>query len=118
MSAVLVFAFLGIMYSLFSLVRGAVSKDPGVEGKPITSEVFPTIEVLEQKAVVEAEPGKKEVRRKYTVKEHPVSVTVPQSGNLSPETAPAVKEGKKSLLKGKSDIRKAIIYSEILNRKY
>lgn len=118
MSAVLVFAFLGIMYSLFSLVRGAVSKDPGVEGKPITGEVFPTIEVLEQKTVVEAEPEKKEVRRKFAVKEQPISVTVSQLDNLLPETAPAVKEGKKNFLKGKSDIRKAVIYSEILNRKY
>lgn len=117
METIVTIAFIGIIYSVVYIFKSVTSKDAGVEGKPITGEVFPTIEVVEDEPVVvpqkiEREAGWQPSREQR----HAVAV------DLKPVAQNSIVEAKKKenklTLKGKSDAKKALIYSEIFKRKY
>ena len=117
METIVTIAFIGIIYSVVYIFKSVTSKDAGVEGKPITGEVFPTIEVIEDEPVVmpreiERETGWQPSRERVhavTAIPHPVAQN---------SIVEAKKKENKLTLKGKSDARKAFIYSEIFKRKY
>lgn len=117
METVVTIAFIGIIYSVLYIFKSVTSKDAGVEGKPITGEVFPTIEVIEDESVImprkiERETGWQPAREQ----QHAVSATTQPVAQSGVEDAKA-KENKYTL-KGKSEAKRAFIYSEIFKRKY
>ena len=125
MEIILTLVFLAIFYSVLLVVRSATSKNPGVEGKPIMGEAFPKIEVLEPGSVPPQRPLPTEkIHRRKSPEPH-VKVEgerVSSYERQMPVHTPVIQEpehtGRKWQLKGKSEVKRAFVLSEILNRKY
>ena len=106
------------VYSGYHVVRSLASGDADVEARPISGEVFPTIDVFNEMSVPDEEPVQEPV-----VKKRPVSM-LRQEGKRTTAVARPVeeqerpKERKLARFSSKSEARKAVIYSEIFNRKY
>ena len=106
------------VYSGYHVVRSLASGDADVDAKPIHGEVFPTIDVFNELQVPVEEPVQEPV-----VKKSPVSM-LRQEGKRTTAVARPVeeqerpKERKLARFSSKSEARKAVIYSEIFNRKY
>ena len=107
------------VYSVYHVVRSLASGDADVDAKPIPGEVFPTIDVFNEQQVPEEEPVQEPV-----VKKRPVSMLRPEGKRTTAVVQPPVeeqerpKERKLARFSSKSEARKAVIYSEIFNRKY
>ena len=103
------------VYSVYHVVRSLASGDADIDAKPIPGEVFPTIDVFNEQQVPEEEP---------VVKKRPVSMLRPEGKRTTAVVQPPVeeqerpKERKLARFSSKSEARKAVIYSEIFNRKY
>lgn len=107
------------VYSVYSVVKSFTSDDAGVDVKPITGEVFPTIDVfntvVEEPVVRENNRAKhKPVARKRIDTDRPRTV-VQQKEQPQEEKAAGERLARFS---NKSDAKRAFIYSEIFNRKY
>lgn len=110
--------------SIISYVRNDAKMKQGKketrETQPHTlDENFPKVEYVETQAApsLDVVDSRKPLEKKRIddKKISPKSISAPI--HLSEET-PLVKRGVKVPFKGKSDVKKAFIYSEILNRKY
>ena len=107
------------VYSVYSVVKSFTSDDAGVDVKPITGEVFPTIDVfntvVEEPVVRESNQSKhKPVARKRIDTDRPRTV-VQQKEQPQEEKAAGERLARFS---NRSDAKRAFIYSEIFNRKY
>lgn len=113
MEAVLSILVLAVIYSVVFVVKSLTSKNPGVEAKPLMGEVFPEIKIygepLQQREDVPQTPVKKIVKTEVASRQPAPTVTTP---------AVEKKGHGKFAIKGKSEAKKAFVYSEIFNRKY
>ena len=111
MEAVLSILVLAVIYSVVFVVKSLTSKNPGVEAKPLMGEVFPEIKIygepLQQREEVPQIPVKKELKTETAARQPAPAVATP-----------AVEKKGKFAIKGRSEAKKAFIYSEIFNRKY
>lgn len=116
---VAIFFVISIISYMRNEAKEKQQKGDAQQPQPQTlDENFPQVEIYESPAPPTSDPikpmrstGKKPASKKYE----------PATGIIksveSPQTATA-ERGIKVALKGKSDVKKAFIYSEILNRKY
>ena len=116
--AIVVMAVIYIVKVMFGL-----EKTNSADGEPLPrkamSEPFPAVELLEPETKPAPQPAKKRVSPSPSIA--PAQVRS-QKSEPKPEykTAEPVAEPEKAngVFKDKSEIKKAIIYSEIFNRKY
>ncbi|MBO7301342.1 MAG: hypothetical protein J6U58_01375 [Bacteroidaceae bacterium] len=113
MEVVLSLVTIGIIYSVVSLVKSLASKNPGVDARPMITEVFPEIKNYEQPPVHNDLPASRKER--VAIKPSPQAKPVEK-----PAEKPVVEEVKckKFAISGKADAKRAFVYSEIFNRKY
>ena len=113
MEAVLSLVVIAVIYSVVFVVKSLASKNPGVEAKPLTGEVFPEIKIygepLQQCEDAKAVPTKKVVKREVAAAKPSVPAAMPEAEK---------KEHGRFAIKGKSEAKRAFVYSEIFNRKY
>ena len=113
METVLSLVVIAVIYSVVFVVKSLTSKNPGVEAKPMMGEVFPEIKIygerLPQHEEAPVRPVKKNVKMETAAKQPAAPVAVP---------AAEKKELGRYAIKGKSEAKRAFIYSEIFNRKY
>lgn len=113
METVLSLVVIGVIYSVVFVVKSLLAKNPGVDAKPVMTEVFPEIKACEMPFLQEdMQPRKKEKKAIRTVsKEKPHEV-------VEEPVVEEKKEHRRISLGGKSEAKRAFIYSEIFNRKY
>ncbi|MBQ3244579.1 MAG: hypothetical protein IJB01_08235 [Bacteroidaceae bacterium] len=107
------------VYSVYSVVKSFTSDDAGVDVKPITGEVFPTIDVFN--TVVEEPVVRENNRAKHKPVAHKrVDTDRPRTVVQQKEQPQEEKAAGERLVRfsNKSDAKRAFIYSEIFNRKY
>ncbi|MBO5806613.1 MAG: hypothetical protein J6Q98_00255 [Bacteroidaceae bacterium] len=119
MESIIAIVILGIVYSIVFTLRSAMSKNADVKARPVMQEAFPQIEILESEepadnvtpTVVEQTPVGKAASRGTISVNRPLAVS---------ETSLIPFQGKEKRfrLKGKTEAKRAFIYSEIFNRKY
>ncbi len=105
--------------SIVSYVRNDAKmkqgKKEGQQMQPHTlDENFPEVEIVEPPFT----PYSQTKKTLPSFGDKCVKEKSPSSGSVNSLKAPVAERGAKVALKGKSDIKKAFIYSEILNRKY
>ena len=114
METILSLLAIGVVYSVVFVIKSIFSKNPGVEAKPMMSEVFPEIKDYEQVfAQEDITPQRKERpvdKARGDFEKKPLEEVV--------TTVDKKREHKRFSISGKSEARRAFIYSEILNRKY
>lgn len=127
MESLLFFVIAAFVYSMFHVVKSLSSTDADVDGKPVAGEVFPTIEIFNEEATMEApqQPVVQQtvVRRAATVpKQRPVERVLSKISHSKAQPQERAEEQPQATerirLSGKSDAKRAFIYSEIFNRKY
>lgn len=124
MESILSIVLLIVIYSVISIVK-TLSGKGDVNANPADGEVFPEVEFLEPEEPVTPAP----VRSGAPERERPRRRA--HGGNHSPvptgdghvaadvrESGDEEQKDKRFSFKGKSDAKRAVIYSEILNRKY
>lgn len=108
-----------VVISIISYARSDAKAKKAAKEQPAPphtlNENFPTVEVFEHSATADATKrsfnyGSERIKKAATEK---ATTKVAES-----QKATAPTRGAKVALKGKSDVKKAFIYSEILNRKY
>lgn len=111
------------VYSLIAIVKVILSKDGGVEAKPVMGEAFPEIECLEPEELpgeprIVKDTGKKSKVRDFAKLSDNRSISF-ESDAEAPEPVSSEKRNSgKVIMKSKSDAKRAFIYSEVFNRKY
>ena len=113
MEVVLSLVVIGIIYSVVFLVKSLLAKNPGVEAKPLMTEVFPEINMYEQQTDADETP----VSQKEKVNVKPVRMSKPIEKPVEKKVDEVVKH-KRFSISNKSEAKRAFIYSEIFNRKY
>lgn len=111
------------VYSLIAIVKVILSKDGGVEAKPVMGEAFPEIEHLEPEETLEKPSIVENIGKKSKIRDF---AKLPDNRTLSFESdaeapEPVSSERRNSgkvIMKSKSDAKRAFIYSEVFNRKY
>ena len=116
METVLGLVVVGIIYSVVFVVKSVFSKNPGVDAKPVMTEVFPEIKMYEQPFLHEETLLHQNQKKKKAVK----AVSKEQPHGIVKKEIPVEekKEHGKFSINGKSEAKRAFIYSEIFNRKY
>lgn len=113
MEVVLSLVVIGIIYSVVFLVKSLLAKNPGVEAKPLMTEVFPEINMYEQQTDADETPVSQKEKK-----------NIKQAGLQKPIEKPVetkideVVKHKRFSINNKSEAKQAFIYSEIFNRKY
>lgn len=118
MESIIAIVILGIVYSIVFTLRSAMSKNADVKARPVMQEAFPQIEILESEepadnvtqVVEQTRVGKAASRGAISVN-RPLAVSETSS-------IPFQSKEKRFRLKGKTEAKRAFIYSEIFNRKY
>lgn len=124
MSIVISLVFLALIYSIAAIIKVVASKSGGVDAKPVIGEVFPQIEPLKPAdEYYMPTPQFKENGLPKACVTPPVMRREEGARSLVRTNVQQVADGEvgkheKIVIKGKSDARKAFIYSEIFNRKY
>ncbi len=127
MESILTIVLLVILYSGVYTIKALVGK--GRDDGPMANEAFPEVEYYEpeEPAVQQAEPVQQPVpannRAPVAERRRPRSRSRNEAtrSTAAPEPAqPSVEESRsrRFSLKDKTDAQRAVIYSEILNRKY
>lgn len=133
MESLISLVVLGVVYSVIYVVKSMLSRSEDVVASPMTGEAFPQVDVLEpsddagQSYVYEepkqsatTQPAPVQAKKKeFIPHKHPVNV---QRATPDLPPVPTVMSGNRKEnrfnLSGKSEARRAFIYSEIFNRKY
>ncbi|MBR3877373.1 MAG: hypothetical protein IKJ23_04245 [Bacteroidaceae bacterium] len=111
------------VYSLIAIVKVILSKDGGVEAKPVMGEAFPEIEHLEPEETLE-EPsivkniGKKSKVRDFAKLSDNRTLSFESDAEAPESVSIERRNSDKVIMKSKSDAKRAFIYSEVFNRKY
>ena len=113
MEVVLSLVVIGIIYSVVFLVKSLLVKNPGVEAKPLMTEVFPEIGMYEQQT--DADDPLVPQKEKKNIKQ--VGLQKPIEKPVETKIDKVVKH-KRFSINNKSEAKQAFIYSEIFNRKY
>ena len=113
MELVLSLVAIGIIYSVVFLVKSLLAKNPGVDAKPMMTEVFPEIRLFESQPVYDEAPVLKKDNRNIK----PLNRTEPVQKSDENKVDEIVKN-KRFSINNKSEAKRAFIYSEIFNRKY
>ncbi len=112
-----IIAFAGV-YSILLVVRSLASR-PDVKAKPIIGEAFPEIEVLEVPQAVSEPPAvRAETARSLETKKKMLSQKSLSATPLQENATHKTGSGRLASLGNRSEAKKAVIYSEIFNRKY
>ena len=113
----MVFLFVLVaVYMVVFVLRGMMSKHADVKGTPVTSEVFPKIEVYNP---IESDNNEASGNSKVVGTSKKKVVLRNESSVVETPQAVSKKEDKvKILLKSRSEAKRAFIHAEILNRKY
>lgn len=115
MEIIITLVILAVVY-IIKVMLGFEKREPAGKQQPprkAMGEVFPVVEILEP--TVKPRPAKKRVQPAEKVRKPAVSTaaSAPNATGQAPELCK-----KSGIFKEKSEIKKAIIYSEIFNRKY
>ena len=110
-----------VVISIISYARNDAKAKKAAEEQPTPphtlNENFPTVEVFEHSATADATKRSSNYSTERVKKATTATQKATIKGNESQKAAVHTR-GAKVALKGKSDVKKAFIYSEILNRKY
>ena len=121
MEIIITLVIMAVIY-IIKVMLGLEKGEPADRQQPprrAMGEAFPVVEILEPEVKPIPKPAKKRVQPSPST---PPAQVRNQKGEPKPEykTAQPVAEPEKAngVFKDKSEIKKAIIYSEIFNRKY
>lgn len=111
------------VYSLIAIVKVILSKDGGVEAKPVMSEAFPEIECLEPEELpgeprIVKDTSKKSKVRDFAKLSDNRSISFESDAEAPAPVSSERRNSDKVIMKSKSDAKRAFIYSEVFNRKY
>ena len=120
MESILSLVLLIAIYSGISIVKTLLSGKDGVEAKPLADEAFPEVELLEPDGPVgqPVVPERREPRSRSRSKDVHAGIDNEQSIAAGQDPGRGAQNGKRFAFNNKSEAKRAVIYSEILNRKY
>lgn len=110
-----------MLYSLFYILKIVASKDEKIKDKPVVGDEFPAIEILapeEPSAPVVERAAKSFVREKPGTGSKGTLGTASITVSKKQSEAPSPERRKNKIFGNRSEAKRAVIYSEIFNRKY